>query len=45
MKFSIPLNLVVAMLIVTASILLPDYIRLVAATMSLYCLPENQIAF
>ena len=45
MKFSIPINLVVAMLIITAPVLLPDYIRLFAATMSLYCLPEDHIAF
>ena len=45
MKFSIPINLVVAMLIITAPVPLPDYIRLYAATMSLYCLPEDRIAF
>ena len=45
MKFYIPFNLVVAMIIITAPFPLPDYIRLYAATISLYCLPENHIAF
>ena len=45
MKFYIPFNLVVAMLIITAPVLLPDYIRLYAAMISLYCLPEDHIVF
>ena len=45
MKFSIPFNLIIATLIITAPVLLPDYIRLYAATISLYCLPEEHIAF
>ena len=45
MKFSIPFNLIIATLIITAPVLLPDYIRLYAATISLYCLPEDHIVF
>jgi hypothetical protein len=45
MKFYIPLNLVVAMLFIAAPVPLPDHMRLYLATVSLYCLPEERIAF
>ena len=45
MILEIPFNFVVSMIFMTAPVLIPDYIRLYAATMSLYCLPEDRIAF
>ena len=44
MIINIPLNLVIAMLIMTAPVPLPDYARLCLGTLSLYCLPETWIS-
>ena len=44
MIINIPLNLVIAMLVMTAPVPLPDYARLCLGTLSLYCLPETWIS-
>ena len=41
MIINIPLNVVVALLVMTAPVPLPDYARLCLGTLSLYCLPDD----